>query len=156
MGNVDGRYKYLYHQRAKTLWTCWYLTVLFVTIIKSNTYFFARPGCNSNLRACDCLREIAKEAKLQKPHLLRSTKMRKYTATVSQILNLKESQLDWLADHLGHIIQVHRDVYRLSSPTVELTKIAKLMLAVDGGNIGKFVGKSLDEIQLQGMELYMM
>ncbi len=120
-------------------------------ISKSHMYFFARPGCESNLRACDCLREIAKEAQLQKPHLLRSTKMRKYTATVSQILNLKEIQLDWLMDHLGHSIQVLLDFYRLSSPTVELTKVAKLMLAVDGGNIGKFVGKSLDKIHLKGM-----
>ncbi|XP_071944678.1 uncharacterized protein [Antedon mediterranea] len=75
-------------------------------------------------------------------HLIRSTKMRKYIATVSQILNLKESQLDWLADHLGHSINVHRDYYRLSTPTIELTKVAKLLIAIDNGNVGKFVGKS--------------
>ncbi|XP_038073460.1 uncharacterized protein LOC119741677 isoform X2 [Patiria miniata] len=115
---------------------------------KENPYFFARPGCNTNLRACDSLRELTKEANLQKPHLIRTTKMRKYTATVSQILNLKDSQLDWLADHLGHSINVHRDYYRLSAPTIELTKVAKLMLAIDSGNVGKFVGKSLDEIDL--------
>ncbi len=117
---------------------------------KENSYFFARPGYKSNLRGCDCLHQLTKEANLQKPQLIRSTKMRKYTATISQILNLKDSQLDWLADHLGHSINVHRDYYRLSALTVELTKVAEHLLAVDSGKVGQFVGKSLDEINLEG------
>jgi hypothetical protein len=40
------------------------------------------------------------------------TLVRKYTATVSQLLTLEENQLEWLCNHMGHSIQVHRQFYR--------------------------------------------
>eukprot|EP00057_Strongylocentrotus_purpuratus_P015041 XP_011669515.1 PREDICTED: uncharacterized protein LOC100890715 isoform X2 [Strongylocentrotus purpuratus] len=115
-------------------------------ITKDNVYFFARPGCETSLRASDSLQALAEEADLMKPHLIRTTKMRKYCGTVSQILNLSESQLDWLADHMGHDIRVHREFYRLNESTIELAKVAKLMIAIDEGKAGKLIGKNLDEI----------
>nr|XP_054759056.1 uncharacterized protein LOC129265092 [Lytechinus pictus] len=121
-------------------------------ITKDNVYFFARPGCQTSLRASDSLQALAEEADLMKPQLIRTTKMRKYCGTVSQILNLSESQLDWLADHMGHDIRVHREFYRLNESTVELAKVAKLMIAIDEGKAGKLIGKNLDEIAEGGKQ----
>ena len=67
-------------------------------------------------------------AVLETPQLVRLTKMRKYTGTVSQILNLKDNKLDWLADHMGHSIHVHRKLYKLTDNTIELAKVAKVLI----------------------------
>ena len=64
------------------------------------------------MRACDVLRKLAKQAELSSDANLTSTSIRKYTATVSQLLALEEYQLEWLCNHMGHSIQVHRNFYR--------------------------------------------
>ena len=76
--------------------------------------------------------------------------MRKYIGTISQVLSLKKTEVDWLARHLGHDIRVHRDFYRLHESTIEIAKVSKLLLTVDQGKTGKFAGKTLTEIDLNG------
>ncbi|KAL0155304.1 hypothetical protein M9458_049567, partial [Cirrhinus mrigala] len=68
---------------------------------------------------------------------------------MSQILNLKDNELDQLASFLGHDIRVHRDYYRLPDATIEIAKISKLLLAMEKGNLARFQGKSLDEIEIE-------
>ncbi|KAG5897622.1 hypothetical protein JTB14_028890 [Gonioctena quinquepunctata] len=76
----------------------------------------------------------------------------KYVATVTQIINSTENETDWSARHLGHDIRVHRDFYRLHGSAVELTKISRLLMAVDNGEANRFAGKKLNEIELSEME----
>ena len=97
------------------------------------------------MRGWDCLREPP----LESPKSITNTKLRKYIATISQILSLKE-ELDWLARHLGHDIRVHREYYRLHDSTIEIAKVCKLLLAVDSGKARNVAGKSLDEITIDG------
>jgi hypothetical protein len=66
-------------------------------------------------------------------------------------MDLKEQELDWLCTHLGHTINVHREYYRLPQNTLEVAKIGKLLMAVEGG-IRRYQGKSLDEITLSDIE----
>ena len=63
---------------------------------------------------------------------------------------MEEKEVDWLARHLGHDIRVHRDFYRLHESTIEIAKVSKLLLTVDQGDTGKFAGKTLEEIELDG------
>ncbi len=42
---------------------------------------------------------------------------------------MKDNELQLLATHLGHDVTTHRGYYRLSSSTMELTKV--FILAVD-------------------------
>jgi len=70
-------------------------------------------------------------------------------ATVSQIFELKESETDWLAQHLTHNITVHREFYRLHDSSVELAKVSKLLLAVESGKPGSWKGCKLDETDLE-------
>ena len=125
-----------------------------VGIPRENPFILARPSRQSleHMRAWDCLRKFATECEppLSNPTNITSTKLRKYIATISQVLSLKETEVDWLARHLGHDIQVHRDFYRLHESTIEIAKVSKLLLTVDQGETKKFAGKSLAEIDLNG------
>ena len=87
---------------------------------------------------------------MKHPEAIQSIKLRKYVATVSQILSLEDNELDWLARHLGHDIAVHREYYRLQDSTLELAKVSKLLMAVDQGKAAQYAGKSLSEINVEG------
>lgn len=124
-------------------------------VMKSNPFIFARVYTTSitHLRGCDCLREVSEMAALQKPELVRATKLRKYVATVCQLFDMKEFELEWLSNHLGHSVTVHRNFYRLRESAVELAKMSKLLITVESGNVGKYAGKNLEEITLSGEDI---
>ena len=123
-----------------------------VGINPENPYLFATTGNGSlgHLRPWECMRKVvtSDELKLEKPEAVTSTRLRKYVATVSQILDLHENELDWLARHLGHDITVHREYYRLHESTIELAKVGKILATVDEGKTQHWAGKSLDDIDL--------
>lgn len=120
-------------------------------IPKENPYIFARSGSSLEyMRGHDCLRKCLSNVTLQSPENINGTKLRKYVATVTQLINLTENETDWLARHLGHDVRVHRDFYRLHESAVELTKISRLLMAVDNGEASRFAGRKLDEIELSG------
>ena len=124
---------------------------------EENKYVFAAPTRDSkhHLRGSECVSAVLKRCPgLQFPEAVQSTKLRKYIATVSQIVDLKDNELEWLSRHLGHDINVHREYYRLQEHTLELAKISKLLLAVDNGSADKWAGKTLDDIELDGMLIY--
>lgn len=122
-----------------------------VSIAHENSFLFAAMGTSlSFIRANDCLSEIVKDVDLAEPEKIKSTNMRKYLATVSQVLALKKNELDWLARHLGHDVQVHRQYYRLHESALELTKVAKLLMLTEKGKVGRWTGKSLTELTLEG------
>lgn len=116
-----------------------------------NNFVFARGnGSLCSLRGHECLKQFAKSAELVKPECITSTKLRKYIATVTQVINLKDHETDWLARHLGHDIRIHRDFYRLHESAIELTKVSRILLAVDSGKTASFYGKNLEDICLDG------
>ncbi|CAH1980411.1 unnamed protein product [Acanthoscelides obtectus] len=117
----------------------------------NNPYIFAcSKNSTQSLRGHDCLSKMCKLADLRNPELITATKLRKYVATVCQVFDLTETESDWLARHLGHDIRVHREFYRLHESTVELTKVSKLLMAVDEGKVSTFAGKSLADIDIDG------
>ena len=50
-----------------------------------NSYFFASSSTGGHLSQFKVLARVAKDAKLNKPELVRSTKLRKYLATMAQV-----------------------------------------------------------------------
>ena len=48
----------------------------------------------------------------------------------------------------GHSIHVHEDFYRLPSHTLELAKVSKLLIAVEGGDLTKLSGKTLNNLYI--------
>lgn len=101
----------------------------------ANPYLFPRPtrGSVNAIRGWDAVNEVAKKAQLKKPELITSTKIRKHLATVLQLLDMDEGEFTWVTNHLGHSADVHRKWYRQEDSTMELTKIAKLLIAKDRG-----------------------
>jgi hypothetical protein len=63
------------------------------------------------------------------------------------VLSLKDSELNWVCDHLGHTKKVHLQHYHQLSGVVE---VAKLMMIQDMNLSDNFKGKSLSEIQIEG------
>lgn len=116
-----------------------------------NPYIFARSNPSIEcIRGYECLKNLAHDAKLIRPEVINATTLRKYVATVCQIFNLTENETDWLARHLGHDIRVHREFYRLHDSSVELTKVSRILLAIEGGKAHEFSGKKLSEINICG------
>ncbi|KAF4072633.1 hypothetical protein AMELA_G00265280 [Ameiurus melas] len=68
---------------------------------------------------------------------------------MSQVLNLKNHELDQVADFLGHDIRVHREYYRLPEAPTQLAKISKLLLAMEKGSLTNLQGKTLEEIEIE-------
>ena len=67
-----------------------------------------------------------------KNRYITATNMRKYLATIAQVMNLRESEMDMLASHMGHDLAIHRQYYRLQDSTIELSKIARLLMSTEG------------------------
>lgn len=74
--------------------------------------------------AWDCLWKFAMEGEppLSNPTNTTGTKLRKYIVTISQVLPLKETEVDWLARHLGHDIQVQGTFIVYINPPLKLQK----------------------------------
>lgn len=118
-------------------------------VLKDNGYLSAFPQSDHYLGACDCMRQFVSEcADMKIPEALTSIKLRKHIATLSTVLNLKTTELDQLADFLGHNIAVHRKHYRLPDNTLQLAKVSKVMLVMEQGCLGNYKGKNLDDIQV--------
>jgi hypothetical protein len=124
-----------------------------VGVNPANVYVFAvaSPISHNSFRGWDCVHDSAIAAKVRKPELVTTRSLRKYVATVSQILDLSKNELEWLRNHLGHSKDVHKIFYRLQTLTLELAKVSKFLLAVDGGQFHLSSGKNLDTISLENI-----
>ncbi|XP_066515340.1 uncharacterized protein [Hoplias malabaricus] len=111
-----------------------------------NVHLFARPNALSSYRGSDALREYAEACGARNPTALSSTKLRKQIATLSTVLNLKENEMDQLANFLGHDIRIHRQYYRLPESTLQLAKMSKLLIAMERGALSEIQGVQLDDI----------
>lgn len=63
---------------------------------------------------------------------------------------MSDGQMKWLYNHLGHTEDIHLLHYRSRSDVIERLEIAKLCILQDRNAVKQFVGKDLNEIQLEG------
>ncbi|XP_072173939.1 uncharacterized protein [Diadema setosum] len=123
-----------------------------------NKYFFAlaRTDIMSHVRGCDTLREHAQKCGAVQPTLLTSTGLRKHIATMTQLLSLRENEMDVLANYMGHDLHIHREFYRLPDAAQQVAKISKLLFAMEGkgGNPVEVLSRarSIDDLPLQPNE----
>ena len=107
-------------------------------------YIFPSGSGLKRIRGWDALQSIAKKLPLSKPSLLTPTRTRKFLATTLQLLDLTDAEITWVTNHMGHTRNVHFSWYRQEESTIELTKIAKLLLAVDSNESLK--NKKIDDL----------
>jgi len=67
-----------------------------------------------------------------------------------QTLNLKPYQLEWLTNHLGHTEAIHKLNYRATSGLIERSYMVKMMMIQDLNLVGKFKGRSIEDIAVEG------
>lgn len=82
-----------------------------------NKYFFASDSPNGYISQWKVLSEMSRRAQLQKPELMRSTKLRKYMATVAQVSLLK----NWLCCSVSFHKLAYARLYVLPRLVVPLT-----------------------------------
>ena len=98
-----------------------------------------------NLKGWDTLQAITKNiSNLEKPRLITPTRTRKLLATMLQLLYMNDAELTWPTNHFGHTKDVHMAWYRKEDANVELTKLAKVLMAVDTGKNVK--NKKIDNL----------
>jgi len=64
---------------------------------------------------------------------------------------MTKAELRTVADHMGHDLHIHTDVYRMQTSIMEKTKVAKVLMAIENGMISKLKGKKLEDISESGM-----
>lgn len=108
-----------------------------VGVSSENNYLFASctHGAKYSYRGADCLRKFSIDCGAIAPETLRSTKLRKHVASLSQILNLKNNELDLLAKFMGHDIRIHREFYRLPDNVMQVAKLSKVLIALEKGQL---------------------
>ncbi|KAJ4930347.1 hypothetical protein JOQ06_019351 [Pogonophryne albipinna] len=106
------------------------------------------PCTDAMTESDDCMRGFAKTCGAKCPKSLTSTRLRKHAATLSTVLNMTDTEMDQLANFLGHDIRIHREFYRLPEKTLQLAKISKILMALEQGRLAEFHGKNLDEITI--------
>jgi len=117
-----------------------------VDVLESNPYIFAIPfTVEGTYRGIDCLRKFADACGASDPEQLRSTKLRKHIATMSQLLNLSNNDREQLANFMGHDLAIHNEYYRLPDETLQISRVSKILLAMESGKLHELKGKSLEE-----------
>ena len=79
------------------------------------------------------MKAVVDGADVDHPENISSARLRKYIATVCQVFDLKEGEMQWLANHVGHELHIYRDFYRPHESTVEIAKVSRILMAVDSG-----------------------
>ena len=65
-----------------------------------------------------------------------------------KVLNLTPTDLQQVARHFGHTFEVHQSYYRQHDELIEKSKIAKLLMLSEDGNMNTQKGKKLEEVEV--------
>jgi hypothetical protein len=66
---------------------------------------------------------------------------------------MDDKELAWLSQHLAHDVNTHKQHYRKHDAAIEIAKVGRLMMAADAGELGKYKGKTLADIAVEGKKL---
>ena len=119
-----------------------------------NQYLFAKAGSKTYVPGWKAVKLACEGCALKQPGLITSTKLRKYLATVTQVMQLDNQQLEWVANHLGHSIDVHRSFYRLPNELLQVAKVSQLLLASEQGRIHQYADRTLQDINVEGNYIF--
>ncbi|KAG5861314.1 hypothetical protein JTB14_003512 [Gonioctena quinquepunctata] len=89
----------------------------------TNPYLFGIPGksfSNAHLSACLLMRKYSEESGIPHPDHLRGTQLTKHIATQSAMMDLREHEVNDLANFMGHAEKIHREHYRILVVTREI------------------------------------
>ena len=70
-------------------------------------------------------------------------------------MDMTDAELKMVAEHLGHNVNIHMDIYRQQTTMIERTKVARILVAVENGCIGAFQGRKFESIDINGKNVLM-
>ncbi|XP_060535343.1 uncharacterized protein LOC132707485 [Cylas formicarius] len=94
------------------------------------------------------IHKYAKKCQLEKAANITATKLRKHLATITQLLQFSNNDMEQLSKFMGHTLQTHSNFYRMSDKVYQTAKISKLLLLMMEGGADKYKSKTLDEIDI--------
>lgn len=103
-----------------------------------NPYLFAKPNTATHVIGYKILSKHANRCKAKHPSAITSTRLRKHLATLSQLFNLSENEIEQLASFMGHTPGVHRNSYRPPDDVYQTAKISKLLLLMEKGGANSY------------------
>ena len=53
-----------------------------------------------------------------------------------------ETEIEWLSNHMGHTVGIHKSNYRLHESTLEMARVSGILLAIDSIHVEKSMNKS--------------
>lgn len=79
---------------------------------QNNNYFFTYPNSKRWICGIASIRKWARKCEARNPNLLTIVRLRKHIATVTQLLALKDKDIEQLAKFMGHTRQTHDQFYK--------------------------------------------
>lgn len=80
-----------------------------------NLFLFPLTQCSTScMKASDVIRKFGHKSGAKHPENITSTRLRKHVATISQLLNLSDGDIEQLATFMGHTKDIHKHFYRLT------------------------------------------
>lgn len=114
----------------------------------NNPYLFGNPKTSQLICGYKALRKLVKASGAKNPDAITATRLRKHLATLTQLFNMSENDMEQLAAFMGHTLDVHKGSYRLPDDIYQTAKISKLLILMENGRAGQFKGKKLDDVEI--------
>lgn len=111
-------------------------------------YLFGNPNTKEPICGYKIVKKYVVACGAKNPDAITSTRLRKHLATLTQLFNMTENDIEQLANFMGHTVGVHRGSYRLPNDVFQVANISKLLVLMEKGEAGQYKGKSLDEINI--------
>lgn len=115
--------------------------------VDNNEYIFHSGGAYF-IDGTKTLRKYAIKSGAQRPNTITATRLRKHLATITQLLQFSETDLEQLSNFMGHTLKTHCNIYRMPDDIYQTAKVSKLLLLMTSGGAEQFKGKSLEEIDI--------
>ncbi|XP_074026283.1 uncharacterized protein isoform X1 [Leptinotarsa decemlineata] len=113
---------------------------------QENVFLFAKANIKTEISGYKVIKKHARLSGAKNPDSITATRLRKHLATLMQIFNMTDGDIEQLATFMGHTSGIHRGSYRLPDDIYQTAKLSKLLLLMEKGESKKYKGKSLDEI----------
>ncbi|CAH1986997.1 unnamed protein product [Acanthoscelides obtectus] len=100
-------------------------------VSEKNPFLFGNAKSNEPKCGYKVLKKFALASGAKNPSAITATRLRKHLATLTQLFDMSENDLEQLASFMGHTIGVHRENYRLPNDVYQTAKISKLLLLME-------------------------
>lgn len=74
-----------------------------------------------------------------------------YLVFFFQVLNMESNEKKLMLEHLAHTTQVHDTYYKQSEATLSLSKVARVLVAVEAGNVQEWKNRPCKDTDVTGM-----